>query len=79
MTDDQITEIFTYHPPDVEQQVTYEANRETMRVAVLEIADTLPGCREKSLFITKCQEAMMMANAAIAIHGLADIPPGEES
>ena len=37
---------------------------------VLDIHRRLPGSREASMFVTNCQQAQMMANAAIAIHGL---------
>jgi len=57
---------FGYHSPNPERGAQHDA----MRKAVLELAivvnNTLPECREKSLAITKLEEAMFWANAGIA-------------
>ena len=63
---DDLEHRFTYHPPDDQRKMRHE----TVRGALLETAerlnDILPPGREKSLAITKCEEAMFWANAAIA-------------
>ena len=57
---------FTYHPPKEGQQERYVAIREAGKgLANLVIAAT-PGSREQSLALTKLEEAVMWANAAIA-------------
>ena len=46
----------------------HEAIRERMTATVVTIAGLIPPSRERSMFITLCQQAQMMANAALAIH-----------
>ena len=57
---------FTYHPPKDNQPEKYE----TMRGAALEfsrmIVECCPESRERSLALTKLDEVVMWANAAIA-------------
>ena len=43
-----------------------------MSEAVVKIAGHLPLSRERSLFITQCQQALLMANSAFSIHGVPD-------
>ena len=74
MTEEQIRETFKYHSPSPEAVNYHEAIRRRITNAVVDIAPYLPHSRERSLFITLMQQAQMMANAAIAIHGL----PAEE-
>jgi len=65
---DELMEIFIFHPVKIGQAEKYQAMREMgMKLAFL-IDETCPQSREKSLAITKVQEAIMFANASIAIH-----------
>jgi hypothetical protein len=57
---------FTYHPPHSDQAVRYEELRGAAKVLAMKIADRCPPSREKSLALTRLQEAVMWANAAIA-------------
>jgi hypothetical protein len=58
---------FTYHPPkDPETIASHEAVRDELRVTALLLDEMLPDSREKSIAITKLEEALMWANAAIA-------------
>ena len=57
---------FTYHPPKDGQPERYGTIRAVMKEAALTIDGTCPDSREKSLALTKCEEACMWANAAIA-------------
>ena len=68
MTPEKIRETFRYHSPGPENQRTHEAIRERITETVLAVAELIPESRERSLFITKMQEAQMLANAAVAIH-----------
>lgn len=70
MTEEQIRNTFRYHSPDPDRVAAHEAVRETITEAVVNVASILPNSRERSTFITLCQQAQMMANAALAIHGL---------
>ena len=70
MTPEEIRETFRYHSPSPAAVSTHEAVRERMTDTVLAVAAWLPYSRERSTFITLMQQAQMMANAAIAIHGL---------
>lgn len=64
----QIDNIFTYHKPFGQQAQKYEELRAYGgRLAQL-INAVCPESREKSLAITQVQQAIMWANAAIAIN-----------
>jgi len=63
-----IENTFTYHPPVPGQTERYEALREGGRVLAFNINGRCPDCREKSVALTKLQECIMWANAAIAIN-----------
>lgn len=57
---------FTYHPPKAGQPERYTRIRnKALDLAILMDAEC-PDSREKSLAITKVDEAVMWANAAIA-------------
>lgn len=64
----QLDRIFTYHAPQGDQAKRYEA----LRIAAHGLADLVfdlcPESREASLAITHIQQAVMWANAAIAIN-----------
>jgi hypothetical protein len=64
----QIDNIFTYHAPFGDQTKKYEALRNEGRQLANAINDLCPESREKSLAITQVQQAIMWANAAIAIN-----------
>jgi hypothetical protein len=57
---------FTYHPPKEGQAQKYELIRGTALNLAHLIDDLAPESREKSLAITKLEEVVMWANAAIA-------------
>jgi hypothetical protein len=68
MTEDQIKDIFTYHKPKNDQQERYQELREMAKTFALYINHNCPESREKSLAITNLQQAVMWANASIAIN-----------
>ena len=74
MRADQIRETFRYHSPTKEAVQAHEEVRSIVTECAIRVARLLPKSRERSLFLTSLQRGQMMANAAIAIHGL----PGEE-
>jgi len=57
---------FTYHKPINNQLSRYEHLRNEARHLALLINNLCPDSREKSLAITKLEEAVMWANASIA-------------
>lgn len=66
----QINELvhrFGYHPPKTDAKIiAHEDTRALFCGVALEIEKTIPDGREKALAITKIEEAMFWANAAIA-------------
>ena len=69
MTSEKIRDTFRYHSPNPASQKKHEAIRGILTEATLAVAEMIPESRERSLFITHMQQAQMMANAAVAIHG----------
>ncbi len=57
---------FTYHPPNSGQPKRYEAIRSQANELACLFNQVCPPSREKSLAMTKLEEAVMWANAAIA-------------
>lgn len=59
---------FKHHAPasDSKKPPLYERIRETMREAADVVVANTPECREQSIAVTKLEEAMFWANAAIA-------------
>ncbi len=70
MREAEIRETFRYHSPGPKAVKLHERIRERMTETAVEIAGAIPPSRERSTFITLMQQAQMMANAAVAIHGL---------
>lgn len=58
---------FKHHPPkDQSVTVLHETIRNSLLVRAVHISDSIPDCRERALAITKLEECMFWANAAIA-------------
>jgi hypothetical protein len=66
MESDELTIRFTYHAPKGNQPKKYEAIRNLGLDMAIGVDDMCPESREKSLAMTKIEEAVMWANAAIA-------------
>lgn len=62
MSDDR----FKYHRPTDNAAVMHEATRAMISEVVEALEEGIPECRERSLAVTKLEEAMFWANAAIA-------------
>lgn len=65
---DKLEEIFRYHEPVGNQTERYEYLRDEARSLAHTIQSLTPKSREQSLAITSLQQAVMWANAAIAIN-----------
>jgi hypothetical protein len=66
MTIEEIANRFAYHAPKDDQIERYEEIRAKGLLFALEVHGSCPESREKSLALTKIDEAVMWANAAIA-------------
>lgn len=64
----KIVDIFMFHPVQPGQAERYEAIRTRARWFASFLLNNCPSSRELSLAIGKLQEAVMFANASIAIH-----------
>ena len=62
-----INEQFTYHAPSPEQARRYDVLRTAAREFAHVILATTPVCADQSAAIRKLREAVMTANAAIAL------------
>lgn len=65
---DTIENKFTYHAPKADQPKRYEKIRGEAKEFAKLIEECCPESREKSLAMTKLEEAVMWANASIARH-----------
>ena len=63
---ERLNNTFTYHAPKEGQTERYEVLRTSARHLAEQIVYYTPVSREQSLAITKLEEAVMHANAAIA-------------
>ena len=63
-----IENVFTYHTPTDNQPSRYQTLRATAKDLALAVEELCPDSREKSIAMTKIQEASMWANASIAIN-----------
>lgn len=75
MNHQELANLFTYHAPNPKQVVDYQAIRDRAKVFAGYINRACPDSREKSLAITAIQEAVMWANASIALHTSTDFHP----
>lgn len=66
MTNNDIEKNFSYHAPKDEQADRYERIRYKAKMLAAYINENCPDSREKSLAMTKLEECVMWANAAIA-------------
>ena len=65
-TDEQLDHRFTHHPPKGDQVVRYGEIRAKLAEAAKFIRDRTPVCPEQTRSINALDEAMFLANAAIA-------------
>jgi len=63
---DQIENNFKWHPPKDGQPVKYQLLRDQAKALAVMIESYCPNSRERSLAMTKVEEAVFWANASIA-------------
>lgn len=63
---EQLDNNFTYHAPNDFQRALYDILRASAKCQASIVMLACPASRERSLAITKIEEAVMWANAAIA-------------
>lgn len=63
---DDIAHRFAFHPADEQRGLTHGSIRARIGAAAHAVADLTPPGREQAVALTKLEEAMMWANAAIA-------------
>ncbi len=68
MTSYEIQNMFTYHAPTPDQVQRYKGIREAAKFLAFTIHDACPESREKEASILLLQQAVMMANASIAVN-----------
>ena len=61
--------IFKYHPPTADDTVAYEKLRNSAKQFAQAIIELTPTCPDQTAAIRKVREAVMTANAAIALKG----------
>lgn len=66
VADNRIENAFTYHPPKEGQPQLYNIIRDNAKNFAITIDNIAPDSREKSIALTKLEEAVFWTNAAIA-------------
>ena len=61
--------IFKYHQPTADDTVAYEKLRSSAKQFAQAIVELTPECADQTAAIRKVREAVMTANAAIALKG----------
>lgn len=64
-----VRSVLTYHSPDSEQIGKFGNVRTAAEMMVRSIVQNCPECEDRTAAIRKVREAMMTANAAIALRG----------
>ena len=64
-----LSDIFTYHPPKDGQVEAYAELRSAALTFAKAVVRLTPRCADQSTAIRKIREAVMTANAAIALEG----------
>jgi hypothetical protein len=67
---EKLPEIFTYHPPVGNLSERCGALRQAALVFAQAIIDNTPPCADQTAAIRHVRDAVMTANAAIALNGL---------
>lgn len=74
---EKIEREFTYHKPFGDQPERYVKIRDKAKELALLIAELTPSCPDQTVAIRKVREAVMTANAAIAINEVKPPEPNQ--
>lgn len=74
ITPEQINNIFSYHAPREDQIPRYTAIREAARAFAYVLINNTPACADQSAAMRLLREAVMTANAAIALEPVQNTP-----
>lgn len=69
VTKENLDDVFTYHAPDEQQQVAYQQVRLFAKEFAQAILIHCPPCADQQAALRHVREAVMTANAAIALKG----------
>jgi hypothetical protein len=66
--------IFMHHTPTAEQLPKYQALRDAAKTFAAKVVDLTPPSADQSAAVRHIREAVMTANAAIALDGRLEVP-----
>ncbi|HTH42907.1 MAG TPA: hypothetical protein VL498_07065 [Terracidiphilus sp.] len=69
VTKENLNDIFTYHAPTEAQKAQYVAIRNAGADLAFSILENTPTCADQQAAIRLVREAVMTANAAVALNG----------
>jgi hypothetical protein len=69
VTKQNVDDVFTYHAPDLEQQAALTHVRQSAKELAKTMLDHVPACADQQAALRLLREAVMTANAAIALKG----------
>jgi hypothetical protein len=69
VTKDNVEDVFTYHSPKPGQPEKYTAVRGAAKLCAVAILEHVPACADQQAALRLLREAVMTANAAIALEG----------
>ncbi len=64
-----LNHVFKYHAPTPEQIEKYQAIRDAAHILAASILTNCPPCADRAAALRKVREAVMTANASIALGG----------
>lgn len=67
VTPENINNVFSYHAPRRDQQERYNSLRGAARDFTQKILENVPDCADRSAAIRSVREALMWANAGVAL------------
>lgn len=69
VTAKNVDDVFTYHAPTGDDPVTYEKLRSSAREFAKAILELTPSCADQQAALRLLREALMTANASVALKG----------